>query len=442
MQNVILNSVVQRLQRYSAKYFCTQEYKITNAVWDRPNKKAIITLDQPLKQYLGLPQKIVVENIPYAWEVQDISIDLLSRSILIETVNNTILHGYKFSGNLLSLSGVIVRNSNNTVNNGATALLNQFFTIALDNERANNIIALNIPVRSVDIFKNLLFYKSFEGEEGLIFDCTNAKILFYPKEDSTLRRINRLYEPTIDFTITADPTILELNLDDYFCQDSFFEGILADGNSVVYTSPQIEIGDSNDFNLYIHKKSSSKKSSIQQQEDFLKYPICFARVSYIGHSQRTPTGSVDDTMATSQVANIKQNYQIIIGIIDPSKQYIQENTSGGITNSQGIEPLKVNIHNNIVQVLQDCLVNYGFDDLTYANNRRIAINFDNDSSVWEIYQEPDNIPCWATVMTIQTVYDEKKISRLEKMIITQPMATGVHLQTHAQDINTPKNIVI
>ena len=82
MQNVILNSVIQRLQRYSAKYFCTQEYKITNAVWNKLNKKAIITLDKPLKQYLGLPQKIVVENIPYTWEVQDISIDLLSRSIL------------------------------------------------------------------------------------------------------------------------------------------------------------------------------------------------------------------------------------------------------------------------------------------------------------------------------------------------------------------------
>jgi hypothetical protein len=437
MQNVILNSVVQRLQRYSAKYFCTQEYKVINAVWDKPSRKAVITLNKPMKMYDGLPQKIIVENIPYTWAVQNISIDLLSKNILLETVNNTILHGYKFSGNLLKLSGIVVKNADNTVNNEATNILNQFFTIALNNERANNIIALNIPYQNIDIIKNLLFYKCFDDNEGLTFDCTNAKILFYPKEDASLRRINRLYEPNVDFTITADPTVIELNLDDYFCQDIFFDDIFVDDNSVLYTNPQIEIGDDNDFNLYINKKSS-----IELQEGFFKYPICFARISYIGHSQRTPTGSVDDTMATSQVANVKQNYKIIIGIIDPSKQYIQENTTNGILSSQEIEPLKVNIHNNIVQVLQDCLVSYGFDDLTYANNRKIAINFDNDDSTWEIYQAPDNIPCWITTMIIQTVYDEKKISRLEKMIIKEPTATGIHFQTHAQDINTPKNIII
>ena len=439
MQNVILNSVVKRLQRYSAKYFCTQQYQIINAIWDKPNKKAIITLNKPLLEYADEQQKIVVENIPYTWAVQDITIDLLSRSIIIETVNKTMLHGFNFGGNLLKINGVVIKSPNNTINAGATELINRFFNISLANERGDNFIALNFPVfpYSIDIFTNLLFYKSFEGQDGLIFDFTNAKVLFYPKEDASLRRINRLYEPVIDFTITADPTILELTLDDYFCQDPFIENITFDENSTLYTNPQIDIGDENDFNLAINQFVS-----IQKEDDYFKFPICIARVSYTGHSQRTPNGSVDDTMATSQISNVKQNYEIIIGIIDPSKQYIQEDTQNGIINGKAIEPLKVNIHNNIVQVLQDCLVDYGFDDLTYANNTKLRINFDNDISQWGIYAQADNIPYYETVMTIQTVYDEKKISRLEKMIIKEPTATGVHLQTHAVDIKTPKDIFI
>jgi hypothetical protein len=31
---------------------------------------------------------------------------------------------------------------------------------------------------------------------------------------------------------------------------------------------------------------------------------------------------------------------------------------------------------------------------------------------------------------------------LEKMIIKEPTATGIHFQTHAVDINTPKDIFI
>ena len=62
MQNQVLQSVVNRLQRYSAKYFSLYKYQITDITWDKPNKKALITLNNEIYTH----QTIIVENIPYA----------------------------------------------------------------------------------------------------------------------------------------------------------------------------------------------------------------------------------------------------------------------------------------------------------------------------------------------------------------------------------------
>ena len=437
MQNQVLQSVVNRLQRYSAKYFSLYKYQITDITWDKPNKKAIITLNNEIYTH----QTIIVENIPYAWQIQGIGIDILTNNILINTVNNTILQGVNFSGSLIHIQGVVAKDSNGIENTEASALLNRILNISISNERGNKIISANIPLflNSVSKYKNLLYYNSFEGEDGFTFDFTNAKVLFYPKENDNLKRINRLYTLNVDFTVdTLDRKKLELTLDDYFCEDPFFESVLVNSNSFLYAQPQIAIGDFQDFNLKIDDIILKRTQLITNVNDH----IAIARVEYEGHSQRVSIGGTDDTTATSQVSNVKQNYNIYIAIINVAKPVEQEKTTMAILNAQQIEKLKIDIHNNIVQVLQGYNVAYGFNDLTYSNNINIAVNFDNDDSQWGLFAEDDKRPIYQTRMVIQTVYDEKKIARLENMLVKQPLATGIEFQLNANDLETPKNSII
>ena len=95
-----------------------------------------------------------------------------------------------------------------------------------------------------------------------------------------------------------------------------------------------------------------------------------------------------------------------------------------------------------MQVLQGYNVAYGFNDLTYSNNINIAVNFDKDDSQWGLFAEDDKRPIYQTRMVIQTVYDEKKIARLEIMLVKQPLATGIEFQLNANDLETPKNSII
>jgi hypothetical protein len=440
-ESVILNSVVERLQRYSAKYFYLEKYTIESALWDKINNQAIITLDRELQYLIGDEQTIVVEDVPYKWDVSNLNIDTNALNILVETTTKTVLHGVLFSGCLLHMSGVQVNKPIYDIDWNitgyepypeATQFINKTYNISQINDYSNTVIALAFPrMRGAkDVYLNLLYYKSFEGVDNLQFDFTNAKVLFYPKEDSGLKRINRLYKNT-EYTVDAlDRKIIYLPLDEYYCLDTFFNDIEV-SNSFLYTSPQIEVGDLNAF--YNHASNVISLCNISGNAD----PVAFLRIEYDGHSQRVPIQSVDDTSATSTISNVKQNYIIKIGIVNIQIPTDQDNTSGFIEQSQYIEGLKVNIHNNIVQVLHGFNVNLGFDDLTYSNQATAQINFDADFSRWE-YLPRETIPMFATEMTIQTVYDEKKIARLEKMIIKEPTATGYQMNTYAQAVETVK----
>ena len=441
-ENIILNSVVERLQRYSAKYFYTRKYTIENVNWDKANNRAVITLNKTLDKIFGTTEpKIVIEDVPYKWSVANLTFDLITNNILIETTTKTVLHGVLFSGNLLHLSGVQVKKPIYDIDGNITGyepfieaneFVNKTYNISQINDRSNTVVALDHSARRgvKDKYINLLYYKSFNGLDNLQFDFTNAQILFYPKEDASLNRINRLYKNT-EYTVDAtDRKIIYLPLDEYYSQDIFFDTVIAQ-NSFLYTNPQVEIGDIQAFQSY----GKRLIEIFANQNEPL--PRCYARIEYDGFAQKVPIESIDDTTATSRIANVKQNYVIRIGIVNIKAPVNIDKTNDFITQSHIIEPLKVNIHNNLVQVLQDFTVQLGFDDLTYSNNSKAIINFDADFSNWE-WLDPENAPIYGTAMTIQTVYDEKKISRLEKMIIKEPTATGLKLTTYANAVETPK----
>lgn len=440
-QNVILNAVVERLQRYSAKYFYLEKYVIENVNWDKQNNKAIITLDRPLNYIGGVEQKIVVDDVPYKWNIANLTFDLITNNILLETTTQTILHGILFAGNLLHISGIQVNKPIYDIDGNITGyepfteaieFINSIYNISAINDKNNNTISIDYPsIRGIkDIYINLLHYKFFNGIDNLQFDFTDAQILFYPKEETALNRINNIYENT-KYTIDInDRKIIYLPLDEYYCQDVFFDTVIAQ-NSFLYTSPQVDLGDIDNFQSYGKNLVALLSRAGQIQ------PRCYARLEYDGFVQKVPIESVDDTSATSRIANVKQNYIIRIGIVNINSSVDIDNTSEYTAQSNILEAMKVNIHNNLVQVLQDFNVNLGFDDLTYSNNAKAQINFDADFSSWE-WLDNENAPIYVTAMTIQTVYDEKKISRLEKMLIKEPTATGFILTTHTNTIDTPK----
>lgn len=441
-ENIILNSVVDRLQRYSAKYFYTRKYTVTSVNWEKINNRAVITLDRGLDKIFGtIEPKIVIEDIPYKWSVANMTFDLITNNILVATTTKTVLHGVLFSGNLLHISGVQVNKPIYDIDGNitgyepfteATDFINKTYNISQINDRSNTVIALDYPSgRGIkDKYINLLYYKCFNGLDNLQLDLSNAQILFYPKEDASLNRINRLYRNT-EYTVDAgDRKIIYVPLDEFYCQDVFFDTAISQ-NSFLYTSPEIEIGDVQAFQSYGKKLIED----LRRENDPL--PKCYARIEYDGFVQKVPIESIDDTTATSRIANIKQNYIIRIGMVNIKAPADIDKTNDFITQSHIVEPLKINIHNNLVQVLQDFSVELGFDDLTYSNNAKAIINFDADFSNWE-WLDPENAPIYGTAMTIQTVYDEKKISRLEKMIIKEPTATGLKFTTYANAVETPK----
>jgi hypothetical protein len=280
----------------------------------------------------------------------------------------------------------------------------------------------------------LLYYKCFNGIDNLQFDFTTAQILFYPKEHTDLRRINNIYENTA-YTVDAnDRKIIYLPLDEFYCQDEFFDTVIAQ-ESFLYTSPQITIGDIDSF-LSWGKNIVALAGKLNEV-----MPKCYATIEYDGFVQKSPIQSIDDTTATGSIANVKQNYIIRIGVVNIKAEVDQAKRAEYIAQSNIIEHLKINIHNNMMQVLQDFPVDLGFDDLTYTNKARARLNFDADSSNWQ-WLDGENTPMYATEMTIQTVYDEKKISRLERMLVNEPTATGVNLTSYANAVESPKKISI
>ena len=449
--SVILSSIVERLKRYSAKYFYLEKYTITNVNWDKANKQAVITLDRELNKLFNVEQSIVVDDIPYKWIVNDLSFDFTTNNILLTTAAKTILHGSLFAYNLLHLSGVQVKKPVYDINGNltsyvlfteATEFINRTYEISQINDRTNHIIALDYANQKdvKDKYVNLLYYKCFDGIDNLQFDFTTAQILFYPKEHTDLMRINNIYENTKYSVDVNDRKIIYLQLDEFYCQDEFFDTAIAQ-ESFLYTSPQIAIGDFNSFLSWGKNMVAlaGKLNTVGALNEVM--PKCYATIEYDGFVQRTPIQSIDDTTATGSIVNVKQNYMLRLSIVNINAEVDTSKRNQYIAQSNIIEHLKINIHNNMMQVLQDFPVETGFDDLTYANKARAYVNFDADSANWE-WLDAENTPMYVTTMIIQTVYDEKKISRLERMLVKEPTATGVNLASYANAVESPKKISI